>query len=158
MKTMMIPVLAVCLLGGACIVQKRGTQIPVEQEKKSLIGMTYPQLVARYGMPQHVRREAAGPGQPPSMPPGRGGQIADGPGFDTAGPGQAPVYLQYNYTKGYLALLYTWSRGTNYTFVMQNGRVAEVYEHPGDAQQGVTIFGLMPMVQVGSGGPSGGAP
>lgn len=132
--------LAVLVLGcmSGCIIQTRGMKISVADEKKKLMGLSYRQLVERYGMPERGR------------PDGRmEGEIA---------PPSSPRFAHYSYVKTYLLVLYYLYRNVSYTFVLEDDRVVDLFEHRAEKASGLTILGIMPVINIAGPAAGGGAP
>ncbi len=124
----------------ACMFSRSGVKIPVEKEKDSLVGLTYDQLIQKFGLPGN---------------PGDRRKTQSETSDDAA---VRPSYLQYSFSSGYLIVLYTSTERTNYTFVLVDGKVHDVYEHPAQKSSGISIFGVFPptMMSGDSGSDSGG--
>lgn len=149
------------LLLPACIVQTRGTRIRVAEEGKQLRALTQDRLLRRYGMPERQEgAPAAGPGYAPAAGPSdaRGAPPGMAGGTDTGQPVHRR-FLRYEYSKTYLIVLYYWYKKTRYTFVLEGNRVVDLFEHDAEKASGLTLFGIMPIVNVAgpaAGGPGGG--
>lgn len=125
----------------ACMFSHSGVKIPVEKEKDVLVGLTYDQLIQKFGLPANPREHRKSDGESPE-------ESAQ----------SKPSYLQYSFSSGYLIVLYTSSERTNYTFVLVDGKVYDVYEHPAQKTRGISLFGVFPptMMSGDSGSESGG--
>lgn len=124
----------------ACMFSHSGVKIPMEKGKDTLVGLTYAQLIEKFGLPANPGDRRRSPGEP-----------------SEDSQAMRPSYLQYSFSSGYLIVLYTSTERTNYTFVLVDGRVQDVYEHPSQKSSGISLFGVFPPTMLsGDSGSDGG--